>query len=1069
MVKSYLRYTYDTPFGIVASPECNVGYVDGLVFTGCNESIGVWDSSEAVCRKKLAPFVDTNEELARYETVTHLHTNSLRPELVMAGYEDGNVRIWNHRQGTVEVNFHGHQRPITCIASSLNCELLATAASDRDIVVWDLENREGKYRMPGEAITCMEFLYSAIDSPAVGSPESVWSTEPTHLLSGGLDGFLRVWDLSSQSLVAAVSTHGLKAIHSLRVTPDQAYVIVGLAGTTVEVFELKNNNPIYAGTLSRSQARRQKKVNSIVIIALEQGEAGSQGSSGQRPGVPRSDGQTDLVNYKRLPDGRWISDLGDQWLYRDCRLVILLSAFSEHVEVILSYDLKRQQEREVRALARRLRRYRQQLVKQQAGEEVMNEMKALLGKNWKSSQLENRKTDQLTKAIERVQEFIEVKKGRTVKNSGDQGNSASSGTPDKKRPLEDQPLEDQDEDAIREALGDQQDVKDASAFGVRFRMLEETLETVGRALCCVCGASRRNRNEVVVIFSTAQNCLERYILDLAAFFVSKDLSAKTLGEDLPLMTRCALARSLLGGCDSLDESASCIAISHSNDLLLAVTKDGISLWDLKRQICNIKLNKAAKLWDKGHKATAAFFCAGDKLMLVGDTHGSLNLINHQAARNIYSYTNAHNKEIKALALCPSKTEFVSIGAHDKTLKLWRFEKARPEKKNKGKKGNDTQEEQKEEDEMILFKEAKSAELPDKATCVAVCHNGDFIAVGLVNHTCVLLYADSLKIHSVLYGHSLPITDLDFSLDSSRLVTASMDRYLKFWDVKFSNLLKSMPAGRDGYPAGVRFVFDELVVMAALTDGTLQVWDAQVGTRVTTMRAGKADCRCLAFTAESEELYIATGARTIQRWYKTENQMFLADEQDKEQADMDIRDAARSDKGLPTSGARDVVVSSRATVKDTQSVKSLERLTRVLEDCANDGPSAIYKLMGISANEYLLRSLATIPAERLTEVLIGLPFTMAKNILRVVADELAKYRQLLKLKPSTGALVMKRVEAFIKVCLTIIHVHRKYLLTDSAERHLVQTLAEDTRALINHGLAVTRRNRVVFNFLAQPTA
>jgi len=72
----------------------------------------------------------------------------------------------------------------------------------------------------------------------------------------------------------------------------------------------------------------------------------------------------------------------------------------------------------------------------------------------------------------------------------------------------------------------------------------------------------------------------------------------------------------------------------------------------------------------------------------------------------------------------------------------------------------------------------------------------------------------------LEGHTASVTQLDFSPDGSRLVSASLDHSVKVWTTAGRNILSL-----DNYPAditGLTFSADGAWLLTGLTDKTIRI-------------------------------------------------------------------------------------------------------------------------------------------------------------------------------------------------------------------------------------------------------
>ena len=79
--------------------------------------------------------------------------------------------------------------------------------------------------------------------------------------------------------------------------------------------------------------------------------------------------------------------------------------------------------------------------------------------------------------------------------------------------------------------------------------------------------------------------------------------------------------------------------------------------------------------------------------------------------------------------------------------------------------------------------------------------------------------------SVLKGHTSAVRSLAFSLDGTRMASASRDQTVKVWDMKTYQEVISLRGHTDTVRA-VAFSPDGTQIASASLDGTLRVWDAR---------------------------------------------------------------------------------------------------------------------------------------------------------------------------------------------------------------------------------------------------
>lgn len=82
-------------------------------------------------------------------------------------------------------------------------------------------------------------------------------------------------------------------------------------------------------------------------------------------------------------------------------------------------------------------------------------------------------------------------------------------------------------------------------------------------------------------------------------------------------------------------------------------------------------------------------------------------------------------------------------------------------------------------------------LEEKITSACYFPNFEKYGVSLQNCQIQLFYADTGKPFLKLYGHKLPITAFDISSDNSVLVSSSVDKDIRFWDLDFGHCIKTV--------------------------------------------------------------------------------------------------------------------------------------------------------------------------------------------------------------------------------------------------------------------------------------
>jgi WD40 repeat protein/serine/threonine protein kinase len=114
--------------------------------------------------------------------------------------QDTRVLVWNAQTGTVNIDFMGHKVVVFGVAWHPNCERIATAGFDGPLTtvrVWDVRDaRNGR-----QVFT----LPQPSESYALA-----FSPDGRYLLTGGIDGAVRVWNAETGEPVYTLGTHDLE-------------------------------------------------------------------------------------------------------------------------------------------------------------------------------------------------------------------------------------------------------------------------------------------------------------------------------------------------------------------------------------------------------------------------------------------------------------------------------------------------------------------------------------------------------------------------------------------------------------------------------------------------------------------------------------------------------------------------------------------------------------------------------------------------------------------------------------------------------------------------------------------
>lgn len=456
-----------------------------------------------------------------------------------------------------------------------------------------------------------------------------------------------------------------------------------------------------------------------------------------------------------------------------------------------------------------------------------------------------------------------------------------------------------------------------------------------------------------------------------------------------------------------------VSISSDDQLLLSLSTTAVKIWNARSMQCIRTLSEGFTL------ALSAAFAPGNMHVVVGTKLGALLLFDLNSGECIWKDDGAHNGgAVWSIDVRPDGRGIVTGGA-DQHVNFWDFE---------------MQQNVESGGLQLGLAHARMLKMSDDVLCVKFSNTKDakklVVAVALLDCTVKVFHDDSLKFFVSLYGHKLPVMSMDISSDDAMLVTASADKNVKLWGLDFGDCHKSIFAHQDSIMS-VRFVRKTHYFFTASKDKTVAYWDGDHFERILKLGGQHfGEVWGIAVSSDGSFLVSCSQDRSICKYVRTEDQVFIEEEKEKELDQMFENDLvnATSNKapalgkegdedegegGASASATKRTIESVRAgeslmeaidlAAQELEAIAEFERVqakqakeaaakkqpvTKGKEEEEEEAPPKATRppnmlLLGYSPLKYVLMTLRRIRPHEMEEALIVLPFEYVERLIRLL--------------------------------------------------------------------------------------
>ena len=307
-----------------------------------------------------------------------------------------------------------------------------------------------------------------------------------------------------------------------------------------------------------------------------------------------------------------------------------------------------------------------------------------------------------------------------------------------------------------------------------------------------------------------------------------------------------------------------VALSSDDRMVATASNGSLKVWNVRTQNC-------IRTLDCGYALCSAFL-PGDKIVVVGNRNGELELFDI-ASSTLIETVKAHDGPVWTLHVHPDGKSVVT-GSADKTAKFWTFDIIQEEIPGTRR-----------TTPRLKLVHTRTLKVSDDILSIRYSPDSRLLAVALLDNTVKVFFVDSLKLFLNLYGHKLPVLNMDISYDSKLIVTCSADKNVRLWGLDFGDCHKAFFAHQDSIMQ-VAFVPHNQDgnghhFFSASKDRMIKYWDGDKFEQIQRLDGHHGEIWAIAVSRTGEFLVSASHDKSIRVWQQTDEQIFLEEEREKE--------------------------------------------------------------------------------------------------------------------------------------------------------------------------------------------
>ena len=535
---------------------------------------------------------------------------------------------------------------------------------------------------------------------------------------------------------------------------------------------------------------------------------------------------------------------------------------------------------------------------------------------------------------------------------------------------------------VKGGLQNEQDTKeDASTADISDVIIPYIIVRTNGKVRSMDWAGKGTKTGLQILIATTNNQLEFYSI------LVKQKEKKSISDEPPDYNR-TFAVDMPGHRTDVRS----IALSSDDRMVSTASNGSLKIWNVRTQNC-------IRTLECGYALCSAFL-PGDKVVVVGNRNGELELFDI-ASSSLIETVKAHDGPVWTLHVHPDGKSVVT-GSADKTAKFWSFEIVQEEIPGTRR-----------TTPRLKLVHTRTLKVSDDILSIRYSPDSRLLAVALLANTVKVFFVDSLKLFLNLYGHKLPVLNMDISYDSKLIVTCSADKNVRLWGLDFGDCHKAFFAHQDSIMQ-VAFIPHNQDgnghhFLSASKDRMIKYWDGDKFEQIQRLSGHHGEIWAVAVSRTGEFLVSASHDKSIRVWHQTEEQIFLEEEREKEleelyentlttsleQEEDDGEEkaevtAASNQTGETLMAGEKIAEALEISMADLSIMQEWETMKSSQPSIGQPQRNPIFMAYGnISAEAHVLSVVEKIKAAALQDALLVLPFekvTAFFTFLRIWAEK-----------------------------------------------------------------------------------